>query len=80
MDNIGDGPRLVKVHLPWGEKEDFKGLINLLDMKAYPANGGAPVESPPNWRMPPKKPGSNWSRQPLKAMTTCSINISKAGN
>ncbi len=46
MNNIGDGPRLVKVHLPWGEKEDFKGLINLLDMKAYPANGAAPVDIP----------------------------------
>jgi len=46
MGTLGDGPRLVKLHLPWGEKEDFKGLINLLDMKAYPANGGAPVEIP----------------------------------
>jgi elongation factor G len=46
MGNIGDGPRLVKVQLPWGEKEDFKGLINLLDMKAYPANGAAPVDIP----------------------------------
>ncbi|MBN2043859.1 MAG: elongation factor G [Anaerolineales bacterium] len=46
MENLGSGPRLVKVHLPWGEKEDFKGLINLLDMKAYPANGGAPVDIP----------------------------------
>ncbi len=46
MNTLGDGPRLVKLHLPWGEKEDFKGLINLLDMKAYPAGGGAPVEIP----------------------------------
>jgi elongation factor G len=46
MDNIGDGPRLVKLHLPWGEKEDFQGLVNLLDMKAYPKGGGAPVDIP----------------------------------
>jgi elongation factor G len=46
MGNIGEGPRLVRVHLPWGEKEDFKGLVNLLDMKAYPANGAAPVDIP----------------------------------
>lgn len=46
MDTIGDGPRLVKLHLPWGEKEDFQGVVNLLDMKAYPKGGGAPVDIP----------------------------------
>jgi elongation factor G len=46
MDTLGDGPRLVKLQLPWGEKEDFKGIVNLLDMKAYPAGGGAPVDIP----------------------------------
>lgn len=46
MDTLGDGPRLVKLQLPWGEKEDFKGIINLLDMKAYPAKGGAAQDIP----------------------------------
>jgi elongation factor G len=43
---LSEDIRLVKLQLPWGEKEDFKGMINLLDMKAYPANGGAAVEIP----------------------------------
>ncbi len=38
--------RLIPVHLPWGEKMGFKGLINLLTMKAYPNGGGAPVDIP----------------------------------
>ncbi len=38
--------RLIPVHLPWGEKEDFKGLIDLFEMKAYPAGGGGAVEIP----------------------------------
>ena len=33
--------RLISVHLPWGEKMHFKGLVDLLEMKAYPAGGGA---------------------------------------
>lgn len=38
--------RLLKLQLPWGEKEDFKGLIDLLEMKAYPAGGGAATAIP----------------------------------
>ncbi|TAK14483.1 MAG: elongation factor G [Anaerolineae bacterium] len=38
--------RLISVQLPWGEKSGFKGIIDLLDMKAYPVGGGAGVEIP----------------------------------
>lgn len=31
--------RLLKIQLPWGEKQDFKGVIDLISMKAYPAEG-----------------------------------------
>ncbi len=46
MEQLSEDIRLIKIHLPWGEKEDFKGIVNLLDMKAYPANGGAAVDIP----------------------------------
>jgi elongation factor G len=46
MENLADETRLIRLQLPWGEKEDFKGMVSLLDMKAYPAGGGAPVEIP----------------------------------
>jgi elongation factor G len=38
--------RLIPVHLPWGEGQDFKGLIDLLEMKAYEVGGGAAIEIP----------------------------------
>ncbi len=31
--------RLIPLQLPWGEKADFKGVIDLLTMKAYPGQG-----------------------------------------
>jgi elongation factor G len=31
--------RLVPMQLPWGEKADFKGVLDLLTMKAYQGNG-----------------------------------------
>ncbi|HKJ26079.1 MAG TPA: elongation factor G [Anaerolineales bacterium] len=46
MDQLADETRLIRVQLPWGEKEDFKGIVNLLDMKAYPAGGGAATDIP----------------------------------
>src|SRR4030042_6995674 len=36
--------RLVPVQLPWGEKADFKGVIDLLTMKAYEGAGKTSVE------------------------------------
>jgi len=38
--------RLIPVHLSWGESEDFQGLIDLFEMKAYPKGGGAAVDIP----------------------------------
>jgi elongation factor G len=38
--------RLVPVQIPWGEKAGFKGVIDLLTMKAYPGDGKSPVEIP----------------------------------
>ena len=46
IEVLSEDIRLIKLQLPWGEKEDFKGIVNLLDMKAYPANGAAAVEIP----------------------------------
>jgi len=38
--------RLIKVQLPWGEKQDFKGIIDLLSMKAYKADGKTAEDIP----------------------------------
>ncbi len=38
--------RLIPVQIPWGEGGNFKGLIDLLVMKAYPIGGGEAVEIP----------------------------------
>jgi elongation factor G len=39
--------RLLPIQLPWGEKQDFKGVIDLLTMKAYPGDGKAATDIPP---------------------------------
>ena len=38
--------RLVSVQLPWGEKLDFNGVIDLIHMKAYAGNGETAQEIP----------------------------------
>ena len=38
--------RLVRVQLPWGEKLDFKGVIDLIHMKAHPGDGKTTAEIP----------------------------------
>jgi elongation factor G len=38
--------RLIPIQLPWGEKADFKGVLDLLSMKAY-AGGGKTAEDIP---------------------------------
>ena len=38
--------RLIPVQLPWGEKAAFKGVIDLLTMKAYANEGKIPEEIP----------------------------------
>ncbi len=40
------GVRLLPVQLPWGEKQDFKGVIDLLTMKAYAGDGKTAQEIP----------------------------------
>jgi elongation factor G len=39
MVEIAGGVRLISVQLPWGERSDFKGVIDLLTMKAYEGDG-----------------------------------------
>lgn len=39
-------PRLIPVQLPWGEKADFKGVIDLISMKAYEGAGSVGNEIP----------------------------------
>lgn len=38
--------RLIPVQLPWGERSDFKGVIDLLTMKAYEGDGKNAREIP----------------------------------
>jgi elongation factor G len=38
--------RLIPVQLPWGEKADFKGVIDLLTMKAYAGDGKSAQDIP----------------------------------
>lgn len=38
--------RLLPVQLPWGEKESFEGVIDLLSMKALPGTGAKPEAIP----------------------------------
>jgi len=42
---LTDG-RLLPIELPWGEKGDFQGVIDLLTMKAYKGAGEEAVEIP----------------------------------
>jgi len=37
---------LIPVQLPWGEKGDFKGVLDLLSGKAYPGEGKSVVDVP----------------------------------
>ena len=36
----------IPVQIPWGERAEFKGVIDLLTMKAYPGDGGDAVDIP----------------------------------
>ena len=42
--------RLIPVQLPWGEKHDFKGVIDLLTMKAYEGDGKAVSDIPDEYK------------------------------
>jgi elongation factor G len=40
--------RLIPVQIPWGEKQDFQGVVDLLSMKAYKGDGKEIVGIPDN--------------------------------
>ncbi|MEP0805165.1 MAG: elongation factor G [Chloroflexota bacterium] len=42
----GRGKRTVKIHLPIGEKQDFKGVVDVIGMKAYMGDGKTIAEIP----------------------------------
>ncbi len=42
--------RLIPLQLPWGEKADFKGVIDLLTMKAYKGDGKEVVDIPAEYQ------------------------------
>jgi translation elongation factor EF-G len=42
--------RLIPIQLPWGEKQEFKGVIDLLSMKAYKGNSKSPEDIPAEYR------------------------------
>jgi elongation factor G len=42
--------RLIPVQLPWGEKADFKGVLDLLTMKAYPGAGDTAQDIPGEYK------------------------------
>src|SRR5450759_2661675 len=42
--------RLILVQLPWGEKQSFQGVIDLLSMKAFKGDGKTVVDIPAEYR------------------------------
>ena len=44
------GKRLIKVQIPFGEKLDFKGVIDLIHMKAYIGDGKSASEIPASFQ------------------------------
>lgn len=40
------GKRAIKVHLPIGEKQNFKGVVDIIGMKAYMGDGNTTVDIP----------------------------------
>ncbi len=42
--------RLIPVQLPWGEKADFKGVLDLLTMKAYAGAGDTASDIPAEYK------------------------------
>ncbi|MEJ2411603.1 MAG: GTP-binding protein, partial [Anaerolineales bacterium] len=42
--------RLLPLQLPWGEKEDFKGVIDILESKAYQGSGKEVVDIPAEYQ------------------------------
>lgn len=46
----GSEMRLIPIQLPWGEKQAFQGVIDLLSMKAYKGDGKTVVEIPAEFK------------------------------
>ncbi|MHC1740729.1 MAG: elongation factor G [Anaerolineaceae bacterium] len=42
--------RLIPIQIPWGEKQAFQGVIDLLTMKAYKGDGRTAVEIPAEYQ------------------------------
>jgi elongation factor G len=42
--------RLIPVQLPWGEKAEFKGVLDLLTMRAYPGTGDTSQDIPAEFK------------------------------
>jgi elongation factor G len=42
--------RLIPIQLPWGEKQNFQGVIDLLTMKAYKGDGKTVVDIPDEFK------------------------------
>ncbi len=42
--------RLIPIQLPWGEKIDFQGVIDVLTMKAYKGNAKTPLDIPAEYK------------------------------
>jgi elongation factor G len=42
--------RLIPVQIPWGEKQNFQGVIDLLTMKAFKGNSKTPIDIPAELR------------------------------
>jgi elongation factor G len=49
VENFSD-TRLIPVQLPWGEKQDFHGVINLLTMKAQQGDGSSVADIPAEYQ------------------------------
>ena len=52
LQSVQDGieTRLLPIQLPWGEKADFKGVIDLLSMKAFEGDKKTGVEIPAEFK------------------------------
>lgn len=42
--------RLLPIQLPWGEKADFKGVLDLMTLKAYPGDGKTAQDIPAEFK------------------------------
>ena len=49
VENFSD-KRLLPIHLPWGEKHEFTGVIDMLSMKAYKGDGKEVADIPAEYK------------------------------